>query len=44
VRLVIDVTNCHPAVARNAMYEYAWHEGNRGLANILRAARLEDGR
>ncbi len=24
------------------MYEYACHEGNRGLENILRAARLED--
>ena len=24
------------------MYEYACHEGNRGLANILRAARLEE--
>ena len=29
---------------QNSMYEYACHEGNRGLANILRAARLEDGR
>jgi len=26
------------------MYEYACHEGNRGLENILRAARLEDPR
>jgi len=24
------------------MYEYACHEGNRGLENILRAARLDD--
>ena len=27
---------------QKAMYEYACHEGNRGLENILRAARLED--
>jgi hypothetical protein len=26
------------------MYEYACHEGNRGLENILRAARLDDAR
>ena len=26
------------------MYEYACHEGNRGLENILRAARLDDPR
>ena len=26
------------------MYEYACHEGNRGLENILRAARLDDSR
>jgi len=24
------------------MYEYACHEGNRGLENILRAARLDE--
>jgi hypothetical protein len=24
------------------MYEYACHEGNRGLENILRAARFEE--
>ena len=24
------------------MYEYACHEGNRGLENILRAARVEE--
>ena len=24
------------------VYEYACHEGNRGLENILRAARLDD--
>lgn len=27
---------------QNAMYEYACHEGNRGLENILRSARFED--
>jgi hypothetical protein len=27
---------------QGAMYEYACHEGNRGLENILRAARLEE--
>jgi hypothetical protein len=27
---------------QNDMYEYACHEGNRGLENILRAARLEE--
>lgn len=26
------------------IYEYACHEGNRGLENILRAARLDDPR
>jgi hypothetical protein len=26
------------------MYEYACHEGNRGLENILRAARFEEAR
>jgi hypothetical protein len=26
------------------MYEYACHEGNRGLENILRAARVEEAR
>jgi hypothetical protein len=29
-------------VAQGDMYEYACHEGNRGLENILRAARLDD--
>ena len=28
--------------AQAPMYEYACHEGNRGLENILRAARLDD--
>ena len=28
--------------AQGPMYEYACHEGNRGLENILRAARLDD--
>jgi hypothetical protein len=28
---------------QGAMYEYACHEGNRGLENILRAARMEEG-
>jgi len=30
--------------AEHAPYEYACHEGNRGLANILSAARAEEGR
>jgi len=30
--------------AQNEMYEYACHEGNRGLENILRAARVEEAR
>lgn len=29
---------------QNDMYEYACHEGNRGLENILRAARVEEAR
>jgi hypothetical protein len=29
---------------QGAMYEYACHEGNRGLENILRAARYDDAR
>ena len=27
---------------QGAMYEYACHEGNRGLENILRSARIEE--
>ena len=28
--------------AQGTIYEYACHEGNRGLENILRAARLDE--
>jgi len=41
-RAVAQLTDTLKRDAEHAPYEYACHEGNRGLANILSAARSEE--